>query len=129
MASEAFELGKRVRGEISGKEVVEGQLEGADDFMRPIQELVTEFAFGAVWARPELDRRTRSMLNVAMLAVLNKPDELAGHVRGAITNGVTPTEIREVLLQVAAYAGVPAGLSGSKIAHRVLTELGVELAD
>jgi 4-carboxymuconolactone decarboxylase len=126
MSTDTFERGKRIRGEISGKEVVEGQLEAADDFMRPIQELVTEFAFGAVWGRPDLDRRTRSMLTIAILAVLNKPDELAGHVRGGVTNGLSRAEIREVLMQVAAYAGVPAGLSATKVAHRVLAEIDGE---
>lgn len=123
MSNDTFERGKQIRGEVSGAHVVEKSLMEADDFNRPIQELVTEYCWGAVWGRPELDRRTRSMLNIGMLAVLNKPDELASHIRSAFTNGVTRIEIREVLLQVAVYAGMPAGLSATRVANSVLAEL------
>ncbi|NKQ55569.1 4-carboxymuconolactone decarboxylase [Amycolatopsis sp. K13G38] len=120
--TDMFERGKRIRGEVVGREVVEKSLEAADEFTRPIQELVTEYCWGALWGRTELDRRSRSILNIGMLAVLNKPDELAGHIRGAIANGLTKVEIRECLLQVAVYAGMPAGLSATKIAQTVLAE-------
>jgi 4-carboxymuconolactone decarboxylase len=122
MSSETFELGVRIRSEVVGREVVEKSLDAADEFTRPIQELVTEYCWGAIWGRPELDRRSRSILNIGMLAVLNKPDELAGHIRGAMANGLTKIEIRECLLQVAVYAGMPAGLSATKVAHKVLEE-------
>ncbi|KAA9163276.1 4-carboxymuconolactone decarboxylase [Amycolatopsis acidicola] len=122
MSTEMFERGKRIRGEVVGRDVVGKSLEAADDFTRPIQELVTEYCWGALWGRTELDRRSRSILNIGMLAVLNKPDELAGHIRGAIANGLTKVEIRECLLQVAVYAGMPAGLSATRIAQKVLAE-------
>ncbi len=97
----------------------------ADDFTRPLQDLVTTYCWGDVWGRPELDLKTRSMLNLAMLTALNKPHELRLHVRGAITNGVTPVEIREVLLQTAIYCGVPAAVDAFRTAHDELVQLGV----
>lgn len=121
MSEDMYQRGLRIRGEVAGKDVVERSL-NADEFNRPIQELVTEYCWGAIWGRPELDRRSRSILNIGMLAVLNKPEELAGHIRGAVANGLTKTEIRECLLQVAVYAGMPVGLSATKVAHKVLEE-------
>jgi 4-carboxymuconolactone decarboxylase len=120
--SDNFELGKQIRGEVVGKEIVEKHLNEADEFSRPIQELVTEYVWGAIWGRPELDRRSRSILNLGMLAALGRTDELAGHIRGAVANGLTKTEIRECLMQVAVYAGMPAGLGATKIAQKVLAE-------
>ena len=123
--TENFRKGLALRRELSGDEVVDRAFKDSDDFGRPMEELVTEFAFGAVWSRPGLDRRSRSILNIGMLAVLNRPDALAGHIRTGIKNGLTKVEIQECLLQVAAYAGVPAGLDSVRVARRVFSELGL----
>lgn len=125
MIEDLYERGLAVRREVVGAEVVDQALRSADEFSRPMQELVTEFCWGAVWTRQDLDRRSRSILNLGMLAALNRPDELAGHIRAAITNGVTTPEIRECFLQVAVYAGMPAGLSCFKVARKVFEELGM----
>ena len=125
METEHFRKGLALRRELSGDRVVEEAFKDPDDFSRPMEELVTEFAFGAVWSRPGLDRRSRSILNIGMLAALNRPDALAGHIRAGITNGLSTDEIRECLLQVAAYAGLPAGLDSLRVARRVFTELGL----
>jgi 4-carboxymuconolactone decarboxylase len=102
---------------------VQHSLEAATDFGRDIPELVTEYCWGAVWTRDGLDERTRSMINLAMLTALNRGHELAVHVRGAINNGVTESEIKEVLLQTAIYCGVPAALESFRIAESTLTHL------
>lgn len=117
-----FDAGLQVRREVLGREHVDRSLAAASEFARPLQELVTEYCWGAVWARPGLDRRTRSLLNIAMLTALGKSHELGVHVRGALTNGVTAEEIREVLLQAAIYCGVPAALEAQRTAERVLAE-------
>lgn len=124
MNRELYERGLKVREEVVGRDVVERSLSAASDFDRPMQELVTEYCWGAVWDRPGLDRRSRSILNIGMLAALNRPEELAGHIRGGIANGLTPQEIQECLLQVAVYVGMPAGLGSFRIARRVLEEMG-----
>jgi 4-carboxymuconolactone decarboxylase len=118
-----FERGLRVRKEVLGDAYVDASLASADSFTQPMQELVTEYCWGEVWTRPGIDRRTRSMLNLAMLTALNRPHELAAHVRGAINNGVTEDEILEVLLQSAIYVGVPAALDSFRVARGVLAEL------
>lgn len=123
MSQERFAVGDKVRREVNGDEVVDKILAAADDFSMPIQELVTEYCWGTVWARPDLDRRSRSILNIGMLAALNRPDELAGHIRAALVNGVTKAEIRECLLQVAVYAGMPAGMSSFRVAKNVFADL------
>jgi 4-carboxymuconolactone decarboxylase len=125
MQTENFRNGLALRRELSGDEVVDRAFEDPEDFGRPMEELVTEFAFGAVWSRPGLDRRSRSILNIGMLAVLNRPDALAGHIRTGIKNGLTKVEIQECLLQVAAYAGVPAGLDSVRVARRAFADLGL----
>src|SRR6478752_997517 len=117
-----FDKGLAVRKDVLGAEYVENSIKNADDFNRPLQELVTEYCWGAVWTREGLPRKTRSMLNLAMLATLNRPHELELHIRGAMRNGVTKDEIREVLLQVAIYAGVPAGVDSFRIARKVFAE-------
>ena len=122
--AETYEAGLRTRGEVLGKEHVARSMENVSDFSRPIQELLTEYCWGAVWTRPGLERRTRSMLNIAMLTALNRSHELGVHVRGALTNGVTPEEIQEVLLQAAVYVGVPAALESFRIAEAVIAEHG-----
>lgn len=119
---ETYEAGLEARGDVLGKEHVARSLEQVSEFSRPIQELVTEYCWGAVWTRPGLDRRTRSMLNLAMLTALNRSHELGVHVRGALTNGVTEEEIQEVLLQTAIYVGVPAALESFRVAEKVIAE-------
>lgn len=123
--SEAFKKGLELRRELNGSELIDQFFREADDFSLPMQEMVTTHAWGTVWQRPDLDRRSRSILNLGMLAALNRPDELAGHIRVALKNGVTKTEIRECFLQVAVYAGMPAGMSSFKIAKQVFKELGI----
>jgi 4-carboxymuconolactone decarboxylase len=121
-ADERRTEGLGIRREVLGAEYVEAAMAAADDFTRPLQELVTEYCWGAVWARPGLERRTRSLLNLAVLSALNRPHELRIHVAGALRNGCTPEEIRETLLQVAVYCGVPAGVDAFRVAREVLAE-------
>lgn len=123
MSKEVFERGLEIRKSVLGKEFVEKSLASADDFNRPMQELVTEYCWGAVWGREGLPKKTRSMLNLAMLCALNRPHELRMHLKGALRNGVTREEIREVLLQVAIYCGVPAGVDAFRTAKEVLAEV------
>jgi 4-carboxymuconolactone decarboxylase len=111
-----------MRRAVLGAEYVDKSIQSADDFNRPMQELVTEYCWGAVWNRPGLDRKTRSMLNLAMLSALNRPHELKLHVRGALNNGVTKEEITEVLLQVAIYCGVPSAIDSFRVAREALKE-------
>ncbi|MFI5953943.1 4-carboxymuconolactone decarboxylase [Cryptosporangium sp. NPDC051539] len=121
--SETYEKGLGIRRAVLGTEHVNRSLEQASDFTRPVQDLVTEYCWGAVWGRPGLERKTRSLLNLAMLTALNRNHELAVHVRGAIGNGATVEEIQEVLLQAAVYVGVPAALESFRVAERVLAEM------
>ena len=116
--------GERVRREVLGDEHVDRTLGSASEYGAPFQEYLTRVAWGEVWARPGLDRRTRSCLTLALLTALRAENELPIHVRAAIRNGVTPEEIREVLLHTAVYAGVPAANSAFAIAERTLRELG-----
>lgn len=104
---------------------VDGSIAKATDFNWPVQELVTEYCWDAIWNRPGLDRRTRSFLNLGMISALNRPHELKLHVRGAINNGLSKEEIREVLLQVAIYCGVPASIDGFRLAQEVFDDMGV----
>lgn len=122
--AETYERGLAMRRAVTGDAHVERSLAQATDFSRPIQELVTEYAWGAIWNREGLDRRTRSLLNIVMLTALNRNHELGVHIRGAITNGVTVSEIQEALLQATVYVGAPAGLESFRVAERVLTEIG-----
>jgi 4-carboxymuconolactone decarboxylase len=124
MNKELYEKGLAVRREVNGEHVIEQVLKNADEFSMPMQELVTEFCWGTVWTRPGLDRRSRSILNLGMLAALNRPEELASHIRGALNNGVTKDEIRECFLQVAVYVGMPAGLGCFRVARKVFDEMG-----
>lgn len=121
--SETYEQGIQVRREVLGEAHVDRSLAQVSDFSRPIQELVTEYCWGQVWSRDGLPRATRSLINIAMLTALNRSHELGVHVRGAINNGVTETEIQEVLLQTAIYVGVPASLESFRIAEGVLKEM------
>jgi 4-carboxymuconolactone decarboxylase len=119
-----FETGLAIRREVLGAEYVDGSLSRADDFMMAFQRLTTEWCWGSTWSRPGLDRRTRSLLNLAMLTALGKPGELRLHVRGALTNGVTTDEIMETLLHATVYCGIPAGLEAFSVAHATLVEAG-----
>ncbi len=123
MDRDTYQRGLEIRSAVLGDEYVRTALAEADDFTKPLQDLVTEYCWGAVWGREELPRKTRSMLNLAMISVLNRPNELRTHVRAALTNGVTRDEIREVFLQVAIYAGVPAAVDSFRIAREVFAEL------
>jgi len=122
MDKKMFDKGLEIRRAVLGSEYVDKSIAAADDFTRPFQELVTQYCWGEIWGRPELDRRTRSIINLAMISVLNRPHELKLHVRGALRNGVTKTEIREVLLQVAIYAGVPASVDSFRVAREAFAE-------
>ncbi|WP_273491452.1 carboxymuconolactone decarboxylase family protein [Gordonia otitidis] len=122
---DTYAAGVEMRKKVLGAEHVERSLANATKFAAPIQELVTEYCWGAVWTRPGLEPRTRSLLNLAMLTALNRNHELAVHVKGAINNGVTVAEIQEVLLQAAIYVGVPASLESFRVAEKTLSELGV----
>jgi 4-carboxymuconolactone decarboxylase len=121
-----FEKGLEVRKAVLGAEFVEKSIASADDFNRPLQELVTEYCWGAVWTREGLPRRIRSMLNLAMLTALNRPHELKMHVKGALRNGVTKDEIREVLLQAMIYVGVPAAVDAFRTAREAIAEVESE---
>lgn len=123
---ERFEAGLAVRRAVLGDAYVDRSLASIDDFTRDLQELVTEYCWGRVWTREELPRPTRSILNLAMMTALNRPHELAIHVRGALNNGVTRIEIREVLLQAAIYCGVPAALDAFRVARTVFDEVDAE---
>jgi 4-carboxymuconolactone decarboxylase len=119
---ERLEAGLKVRREVLGDDYVNRSMQQADDFMRPFQELVSEYCWGAVWTRPGLPRKTRSLLNIAMLTALNRPHEVKLHLKGALNNGCSRDEIREVLLQAAVYCGIPAALDSFRIAREVFKE-------
>lgn len=121
-----YDEGMEIRREVLGDEYVDRAMAGADDFGRPLQEFVTEWCWGAIWGRPGLDRRTRSLLNIGMTTALNRPHELATHLRGALRNGCTVEEIREVLLQAAVYCGAPAGVDAFRVAREVLGDAAAE---
>lgn len=123
MSKEVFDRGLAIRKDVLGKEFVEKSLATADEFNMPMQELTTEYCWGAVWGREDLPRKTRSMLNLAMISALNRPHELKMHVKGALRNGVSKAEIREVFLQVAIYCGIPAGVDSFRIAREAFAEL------
>ena len=124
-----FDDGLEVRREVLGAEHVDRSLEQASEFARPMQELVTEYCWGAVWSRPGVDRKTRSLVNLAMLTALNRPHELKLHVRGALNNGASVREIQEVLLQAAIYCGVPAAMDAFRTAEQVLVEEGIDVEE
>lgn len=123
MADGPFERGLQVRREVLGDAHVERSLAKAGDFSRPMQEFVTEHCWGAIWSRPGLERRERSLVNLGMLTALNRSHELRVHVRGAVRNGCTREEIQEVLLQAAIYCGVPAAMEAFRVAEAALEEL------
>jgi 4-carboxymuconolactone decarboxylase len=119
---ETYEDGLAIRREVLGTEHVNRSLEQCSEFARPIQELVTEYCWGAVWSREGLEKKTRSMINIAMLTALNRSHELSVHIKGALHNGLTESEIQEILLQCAIYVGVPASLESFRIAEKAIAE-------
>ena len=123
MDKQTFEKGLAIRKSVLGADFVDAAFKSADDFNMPLQELVTEYCWGAVWGREGLSKKTRSMLNLAMISCLNRPHELRVHVAGALKNGVTRDEIREVFLQVAIYAGVPAAVDAFRTAREVFAQV------
>ncbi len=122
--SEQFQKGLEVRRKVLGAEYVDGGIAKADDFMMAFQRITTEWCWGYAWTRGGIDHKTRSMLNLAMLTALSKPAELRLHVKGALANGVTVEEIKEILLHATVYCGIPAGLEAFKAAHEVLKAEG-----
>ena len=124
MNKEVFDKGLAIRREVLGAQYVDANMKAADDFNRPFQEFITEYCWGAVWGRPGLPKKTRSMLNLAMLTALAKPQELKIHIKGALTNGATKDEIMEVLLQTAVYCGVPAAVDAFRTAREAFKEAG-----
>jgi 4-carboxymuconolactone decarboxylase len=126
--SARWQQGLDNRKAVLGAMHVERSLANASDFSRPIQDLVTEYCWGEVWGRNGIERKTRSLLNIAMLTALNRGHELGVHVKGAITNGASVEEVQEVLIQTAIYCGVPAALESFRIAERVLSEIDAEQA-
>ncbi|MBU3580049.1 carboxymuconolactone decarboxylase family protein [Polynucleobacter sp. 73C-SIWE] len=125
MDKDAFEKGLKTRREVLGSEYVDNSIKNAGEFNMPMQELVTQYAWNEIWNRPGLDRRSRSMINLAMLTALNRPHELKLHLKGAINNGLTKDEIREILMQTAIYCGVPAAIDSFRCAKEVFAEMGI----
>ncbi|MDH2351536.1 carboxymuconolactone decarboxylase family protein [Bradyrhizobium sp. SSUT112] len=123
MDKKMHDKGLEVRKAVLGEAYVNNALKSVDDFNRPFQEMLNEYCWGTVWGREELPRKTRSMLNIAMIAILNRQHEFRAHLKGALTNGVTRDEIREILMQVAIYGGVPAAVDSFRIAREVFAEI------
>ncbi|MEE8454220.1 MAG: 4-carboxymuconolactone decarboxylase, partial [Limibaculum sp.] len=126
MTDDLWDKGLEIRREVVGADYVERSLAASDDFNMPLQEYITKYAWGDIWRRPGLDRRSRSILNIGMLTALNRPAELKLHLRGALRNGVTREEIRECLLQSAVYCGAPAALDAFRIAREMFAEMEAE---
>ena len=128
MDKELFDKGLDIRREVLGADYVNKALATAmaDPLMAPLQELVTQYCWGEIWGRPGLERRTRSMINLAMLTALNRPHEVKIHLRGALNNGVSREEIVEVLLQTMIYCGVPAAIDSFRIAKEIFAEANAE---
>ena len=125
MNRDAFEKGLKTRREVLGAEYVDQAIRNADDFNLPLQELVTEYCWNEIWNRPGLDRKTRSIVNLAMLTALNRPHELKLHVKGAMNNGLSKDEIAEIFLQSAIYCGVPAAIDSFRTAKDAFKEMGL----
>ena len=122
MDQEMHDKGLEVRKAVLGEAYVNNALKNVDSFNKPFQDLLNEYCWGSVWGRDELPRKTRSMLNIAMISILNRPHELRAHLRGALNNGVTREEIREILMQVAIYGGMPAAVDSFRIAREFFAE-------
>jgi 4-carboxymuconolactone decarboxylase len=128
MGQDRFDKGLALRKQVLGADYVEKSMASADDFSRPMQELSTEYCWGYVWTRPGLELRERSLINLSMISALNRPHELKLRVKAALNNGLTREEIREVLLQVAVYCGVPAGIDSTRIAREAFAEIDAAAA-
>lgn len=126
MNKERYEQGLVMRKKVLGTQYVDQAIAAADDFSQPLQELVTEYCWGTIWSRDGLDLKERSLINLAMISALNRPNELALHVKGALRNGLSKEQIREVLLQVAIYCGVPAAVDGFNTAKKAIEEFELE---
>lgn len=120
MSNEKYEKGLKIRTQVLGEAYVQRSIDNADDFTRPLQEMVTEYCWGHVWGREGLSLKERSMINLAMISALNRPHELKLHVRGALRNGLSREQIREILLQVGIYCGVPAAVDSFRLAREAL---------
>jgi len=125
LEKKTFDQGLAIRRDIFGAELSDQAWATADDFNRPFEELVNQYCFGEIWARPGLDRRTRSIVTLSMLTGLNRPNQIRAHVKGAIANGVTKDELKELFLQAAIYCGVPAAVDSFRIAREVFKEMGI----
>ncbi len=125
MDQDTFEKGLKIRREVLGADYVDQAMANATSFTQPLQELVTTYCWGEIWSRPGLDRRTRSMINLAMITALNRPHELKLHVNAALNNGLSKEEICEVLLQTAIYCGLPAAVDAFRTASQVFEERGI----
>jgi 4-carboxymuconolactone decarboxylase len=128
MASEQFDIGLAIRKEVLGEEYVDAALAKSDDFNRDFQHMVTEHCWGGTWGRGVLTKQQRSILNLGMLAALNRQHEFKLHLLGALTNGVSLKEIREVLLQIAIYCGIPAGVEAFRIAREAFKAEGIDVS-
>ena len=129
MASEQYEIGLKIRKEVLGADYVEQALGQADSFNQEFQDMVTEYCWGGTWGRGVLSKKQRSMLNLCMLSALNRPQEFKIHFRGALKNGCQLDELKEALLQVAVYCGIPAGVEAFRLARQVLEEEGIQVQD
>jgi 4-carboxymuconolactone decarboxylase len=127
MSDDLYSKGMQIRREVLGDTYVDNAVQNMDDFNRDFQTLVTEYCWGGLWGREGLSRKQRSLNNLCLLSALNRSHELEVHIRGALRNGCTPEEIRETLLQVAVYAGIPAGVDAFRVARKVLDEEGIEM--
>ncbi|UFW86483.1 carboxymuconolactone decarboxylase family protein [Bradyrhizobium barranii] len=123
MDKKMHDKGLEVRKAVLGEAYVNNALKNVDDFNRPFQEMLNEYCWGTVWGREELPRKTRSMLNIAMIAILNRQHEFRAHLKGALTNGVSRDEIREILMLVVIYGGMPAAVDSFRIAREVFAEI------
>lgn len=126
MLTEKFKTGLQIRKKVLGEKYVNQSIEQADDFSLPLQQLVTEYCWGTVWANDALSLQQRSLINLAMISALNRPHELKLHIKGALRNGLTHEQIREVLMQVAIYCGVPAAVDSFRTARQAFTEFDSE---
>jgi len=123
MDQKTHDKGLEIRKAVLGEAFVNNTMKNVDSFNKPFQDLLNEYCWGSVWGRDELPRKTRSMLNIAMISILNRPHELRAHLKGALPNGVTREEIREILMQVAIYGGMPAAVDSFRIAREVFAEI------
>ncbi|AMO73903.1 carboxymuconolactone decarboxylase family protein [Pseudomonas citronellolis] len=126
MSNEKYDKGLAIRTQVLGEAYVNKSLAAADDFGKPLQELVTEYCWGHVWGREGLSLKERSMINLAMISALNRPHELKLHIRGALRNGLSREQIREILLQVGIYCGIPAAVDSFRLAREAFAEADAE---